>query len=119
MKIRIISTPPGEAPEQVRQAWIGLEISVPPRFAGRCRGFGVGVLSGPKSSLGSLFAVLFGRAQREVGYIVESRVAIDLLAARSPETAGWWRQNAPRFTKSGRYFMFAAASCEELHETAA
>jgi hypothetical protein len=119
MKIRIINTPPGEAPEQVRQAWIGLEIPVPPRFAGRRRGFGVGVLSGPKSLLGILFSVLFGRTQRVFGYTVESRVAIDLLAARSPEAAGWWRQNTPRLTKAGRYFMFAAESCEELHETSA
>ena len=57
MKIRIISTPPGEAPEKVRQAWIGLEIPVPPRFAGRRRGYAFGVLSYFKSSLGILFAI--------------------------------------------------------------
>jgi hypothetical protein len=116
MKIRITSTPPGEAPEHVRQAWIGLEIPVPPRFAGRRRGFGTGVLSGPKSRLGGLLAILFGRAQREVGYTVEARVAVDLLASRSLEAADWWRKNAPRFIEPGRYFMFAAESCEELHE---
>ena len=118
MKIRIKSTPPGEAPEHVRQAWIGLEIPVPPRFAGRRLGFGVGVLSGPKSRLGALFAILFGRAQRVVGYTVEARVAVDLLASRSPEAADWWRQHAPHFIEPGHYFMFAAEACEELHETA-
>jgi hypothetical protein len=119
VRIRIKNTPPGEAPEHVRQAWIGLEIPVPPRFTGRRRGFGVGVLSGPKSRLGALFAILFGRAQREVGYIVEARVAVDLLASHSPDAADWWRRNAPRFIEPGRYFMFAAESCEELHEAAA
>jgi hypothetical protein len=89
---------------------------VPARFAGRRRGFGFGVLSGPKSSLGKWFAVLFGRAQKKVGYLAGSRIAIDLLAARSPEAASWWRQNTPQFTKSGRYFIFAAESCEELHD---
>lgn len=118
MKIRIKSTPPGEAPEHVRQAWIGLEIPVPPRFAGRRRGYGVGVLSGPKSRFGALLAMLFGRAQREVGYVVEASVAVNLLASRSPEAAAWWREHAPRFIEPGRYFMFAAESCEELHETA-
>ncbi len=113
MKIRIKSTPPGEAPEDIRQAWIGLEIPIPPRFAGRRRGFGVGVVSGPKSRLGALFAILLGRRQRAVGYIVEASVAVDLLAAHSPEAAGWWRQNAPSFIEPGRYFLFAADSCEE------
>jgi hypothetical protein len=118
MKIRIKSTPPGEAPEHVRQAWIGLEIPVPARFTGRRRAFGVGVLSGPKSRLGALLAWLYGRAQRHVGYIVEASVAVDLLASRCPEAAEWWRQHAPRFIEPGRYFMFAAESCDELHETA-
>src|SRR3954470_18176769 len=108
MKIRIKSTPPGEAPEHVRQAWIGLEIPVPPRFAGCRRCLGFGVLSGPKSRLGTLFAILFGRAQRETGYIVEANVAIDLLASRSPDAAAWWREHAPRFIEPGRHFMFAA-----------
>lgn len=119
MKIRIISTPPGEAPEHVRQAWIGLEIPVPNRFAGRRQIFGVGVLSGPKNWLGYLFAIMFGRAQKEVGYIVESQVAINLLAAHSPEAAGWWRQHTPRLIKPGHFFLFAFDSCEEVHETAA
>jgi hypothetical protein len=111
MTIRIKSTPPGEAPGHIRQAWVGLEIPVPARFAGRCRGFQVGVLSGPKSRIGALFAIFFGRAQREVGYIVEAKVAVDLLASRSPEAAEWWRQIAPRFIEPGRYFMFAAECC--------
>jgi len=117
MKIRIISTPPGEAPEHIRQAWIGLEIPVPPQYAGRHRAFGVGVLSGPQSWLGGLFAILFGRAPRETGYIVEASVAVDLLAARSPAAADWWRQHAPRTIEPGRYFLFAAESCEELTKT--
>ncbi len=114
MQIQIKSTPPDEAPEHIRQAWIGLVIPVPPRFASRRRAFGVGVLSGPKSRLGALLAILFGRAKREVGYMVESRVAVDLLAARSPEAAAWWHENAPRLIEPGRCFMFAAESCEEL-----
>jgi hypothetical protein len=57
---------------------------------------------------------LFGFGQREFGYTVESKVAIELLAARSPEAAQWWHQNTPQFAEPGRYFMFAADSCEEL-----
>lgn len=114
MQIRIKSIPPGEAPEDVRQAWIGLVIPVPPRFTGRRTGFATGVLSGPKSRLGALLAIVFGRARRSEGYMVESKVAVDLLAVRSPAAADWWRQHAPRFIEPGRYFMFATDSCEEL-----
>jgi hypothetical protein len=108
MQIRIKSTPPGEAPEHIRQAWVGLVIPVPPRFKGRRLGFGFGVLSAPKTFIGSLLGLLCFKGQRDIGYIVESNVAINLLAARSPEAADWWRQNTPQFTAPGKYFMFAA-----------
>ena len=114
MQIRIKSTPPGEAPEYIRKAWVGLVIPVPPRSPGRHKGVGFGVLSGPKNRLIACFGALFGFGQREIGYTVYSKVAIDLLAARSPEAAQWWHQNTPRFIEPGRYFMFAADSCEEL-----
>lgn len=118
MKIRIKSTPPGEAPEHVRQAWVGLEMPIPPGFEGPRRAYGFGVLSGPKSWLIEMFMVLVGRAPRDFGYIVFSKVAIDLLATRSPEAASWWRQNVPRFAKPGQYFLFAAECCEELDDRA-
>ena len=118
MKIRIKSVPPGEAPESIRQAWIGLEIPVHPQFAGRRKAFGVGVLTGPKSWFGQLFAILFARAQREDGYIVEARIAVDLLSGRSPEAANWWRQHASSFIAPGKYFLFAAEACEEIPENA-
>jgi hypothetical protein len=85
MQIRIKNTLPGEAPEHIRQAWIGVVIPVPPRFVGRRKGVGFGVLSGSKCQLVAWLGALFGFGQREGGYMVESRVAIDLLAARSPE----------------------------------
>jgi hypothetical protein len=114
MRIRIKSMPPGEAPEHVRRAWVGLEIPVPPRAAGRRSFRGVGVLSGPKSRLGALLAVLFGRTEREVGYLVSSKTALELLAVRSPEAVDWWRQNAPHFLEPGRGFIFSLDSCEEI-----
>lgn len=119
MKIRIKSTPPGEAPEDIREAWIGLEIPVPSRFLGLRGGFGFGVLSGPTSWFGILFAIVTGRASRDVGYIVEADLALSLLSAKSPEAAAWWRQHAPRVVAPGRYLMFAADACEELDDSAA
>ncbi|MEX1132441.1 MAG: hypothetical protein WEC15_04380 [Flavobacteriales bacterium] len=117
MKIRITSTPPGEAPEHIRQAWVGLEIPVPQRYAGQQRAMGLGVLSGPKTWLGALLAVITGRAQQRNGYIVEANTAVELLAARAPEAADWWRKNTPHLIAPGRYFMFAVEACEEVEES--
>ena len=117
MKIRITRTPPGEAPEHIRRAWIGLELPVAKGSSGQQRKLGVGVHSGPRTWLGVLFAILRGRAKRETGYVVEAKVALDLLAAHAPEAADWWRTHAPRFTEPGRYFLFAAEACEEISGT--
>ncbi len=116
MKIRIKSTPLGEAPEQVRQAWIGLEIPVPARFSGRRKKWGVGVLSGPRSLYGFLVAFVFGHVQRYEGYTVSARVAVELLAVRSPEAADWWRKHAPHLFTRERHFIFPAENCEEIPE---
>jgi hypothetical protein len=112
MQIHIKRTPSGEAPEHIRQAWINLVIPVPPRFAGRQRAYTFGVLSGPKSRFGKLFAALVGLPPRKIGYVVESGVALNLLAARTPEAAEWWRLNAPHFFEAGHYFLFDADSCD-------
>jgi len=117
MQIRITRTPLGEAPEHVRRAWIGLELPVAKGSTGQQRKLGVGVLSGPRTWLGVLFAILRGRAKRETGYVVEAKVALDLLAAHGPEAADWWRTHAPRFLEPGRSFLFAAEVCEEVSGT--
>ena len=114
MQIRIKSVPPGEAPETIRQAWIGIVIPVPPRVSRRRTFLGTGVLSGPKNRLGALLAILLGRTHRVTGYMVESKTALELLAASSPEAANWWRDNAPHFFEPGRAFVFSGDSCEEI-----
>lgn len=47
VSIKIISTPPGEAPEYIRQAWIGLVL--PANNSEPSSYMGTGVLSGPRS----------------------------------------------------------------------
>ena len=73
-------------------------------------------MSGPKTRLGLWWDTLRGRARREDGYVVEARVAVDLLAVRAPEAAEWWRKHAAHVIAPGRCFVFAAECCEELPE---
>lgn len=112
MKIRIVRTPPGEAPEHIRSAWVGLVL--PLVVAGPQDNFAAGVLSGPRTRIGWLVALTLGRARKERGYTVDSRRAIELLAAHAPEAAQWWRERTPQLLQPGRWLQFAAEACEEV-----
>ena len=114
MQIRITSIPPGEAPEHVRKAWIGLVLPVPDRFAGSRETLGFGVLSAPRTFVGALIALCLGRAKRETGYIVAADRAIEILTLHAPYAAAWWRENASRVIAPGRHFVFARDACEEI-----
>lgn len=112
MDIRITSTPPGEAPEHVRAAWIGLVL--PLAVSGAHTIETVGVLSHPKTRLGLFFARLFGRTKRENGFVVEAHRAVEILAAHAPDAAKWWRESVPISIQPGQLFVFAADVCQEM-----
>jgi hypothetical protein len=114
MQVRIVSTPPGEAPEHIRKAWVGLILPVPDRYRGRCRGKTFGVLSAPKTFFGRFFAMLLGRSSQSEGYVVVGSIAVEILAKHSPEAAAWWLQHVPRVTRPEFLFMFAPDACEEI-----
>lgn len=60
--IRIIARPPGEAPQAVREAWIGLELPLPPGRSGHRRGWlTTGVVSGPRTWWRRVISILTGR----------------------------------------------------------
>ena len=81
MYIRIINTPSGEAPEQGRAAWVG--IVLPLAILGIRDVATIGVLSLPKTWLGSLYAYLSGGMKRAQGYTVKADRAIEILATHS------------------------------------
>lgn len=112
MHIRIVSIPPGEAPERVRAAWIGL--TLPLLVEGAHMTETVGVLSGPTTRWGFFLARLFGRVGRERGYFVDAPQAVELLASHAPDAARWWRESASRAVQPGRVFVFAADVCQEV-----
>lgn len=112
-KICIVSAPPGEAPEHIRQAWIGCSL---PLLEGsgtepmRCPG--VGVLTGPKSFIGLWIASTFGRCEEWQGYKVDAVTAIKILALKHPEAARWWREETPHMITRERVFIFPADNCQ-------
>jgi hypothetical protein len=109
MHVTIIARPSGEAPEWVRDAWIGLRLPlVHPR---RRNWHGIGVLSGPRGVFRQLWALIRGRTLRMPGYVVNAKVAIESLADSNPVAAAWWRKNAPHFLNGRSRFIFDEAAC--------
>ena len=55
-RIRIVAVPAGEAPQWVRETWVGIELPLALRQAHNVHTFGV--LSGPRSFLAALWRLL-------------------------------------------------------------
>jgi hypothetical protein len=101
MNVRIVNRPSGEAPEHIRDAWIGLTLPVVPRFPHPVDARAWGVLSGPRNRLAARLRKLFGNGFRMRGYIVDSPAAIEILKKADPFAAAWWLTNAPHLLKPG------------------
>jgi len=62
------SCPPGEAPLSVRLAWVGLELPLDPRRAGRQLAMTSGVLSSPREWWQQIIGLVTGRYAVHAGY---------------------------------------------------
>ncbi len=78
-KIRITSVPAGQAPEWVREQWVGLEIPI--KAIDLNRGVHTGVHGG------------LAEPENIMGYPVDAMQAVEILAIKSPKAAAWWREN--------------------------
>lgn len=113
--VKIIATPPGEAPQKVREAWVGLILPI--IGDGPRERLGHGVISGaPKSIWGLIFNLMTRRVRRMEGYVIDAKEAVDLLEKKSPDAAAWWRTNVPRLIQTGQCLIFDADVCEEVNE---
>jgi hypothetical protein len=108
--IRITSTPPGEAPVSIREAWVGLEL--PLLHDKPLRYLGSGVLSGPRTIVETLVRLVTFRLKLHTAFVVPSLTAIEVLEKANPPAARWWRENAPHTVRRGRHFLFPPECCE-------
>src|SRR5258706_15638043 len=104
--IRIKSTPPGEAPASIREAWVGLELPLlrdkPLRYLAS------GVLTGPRGFLETLLHLLTFRMKLRTGYVVPSLAAIEILEKSNFAAGGWGRGKTPPAGGQRRHFLFFA-----------
>lgn len=113
--IRITAVPPGEAPAEIRAAWVGVRIPLPTLHRSPRQWKTAGVLSGPKTLLSRVAALFSGQTGRSRGYAVSVIEALAALEEVRPEAARWWRENAPHLTGFGGAFVFAEEVCQEEH----
>ena len=113
-EVRIIAVPPGEAPPEVREKWVGLCLPIRRTWFGRRRRSlrTVGVLTGPRTLGGLLRAMRSGEPIE--GYAVPVLKAVAILEVAHPEAAAWWRANTPHMMQPGRLFVFPAEVCAEV-----
>jgi hypothetical protein len=99
-RVRIVKMPPGEVPEEIRQAWIGLELPIVSSIARDGQGL-VDVLSNQPVSCGKAYAV-------------DGAEAVRILATAAPDAAAWWRTHAPQVLSGGYQLVFPAEVCERI-----
>ena len=102
----VTTVPPGEAPLWVREKWVGLTLPLSQPSEAPTHRLTSGVLSGPRNPISGIVALLTGKYQRQSGYAVKSRVAVEILSAHSPEAANWWKENASHLLKPNHNFIF-------------
>jgi hypothetical protein len=111
MYIRIVKRPSGQAPEHIRDAWIGLTLPVAPNHSRIAEARGFGVLSIPRSRLAAWWKARFGSGQHVRGYMVDPASAVNLLKKTNPLAAAWWLTNTPRVFEPERYLVFDQECC--------
>lgn len=114
MKIRIIGLPQGEAPEEIRRAWVGLILPLASRHPVPRVVPNFGVLSRPRTTLGAFWRMLTGRDGRSLNYLVRVADAIAILDEAAPQAATWWRENAPHLFRPTMLFGFEVEVCKEI-----
>ncbi len=111
-QVKIIRAPQGEAPDWVREAWVGLVL--PLKECQLTTLPAAGVLSGPRSAMGMFWASLTGAPVTATGYLTPAARAIEILDRARPQAAAWWREHAPKFLREEAEFLFDAPACERV-----
>lgn len=95
--VRIIRTPIGAAPLEIRQKWVGLSLP----------------LAHPTTVKATVAGVLTHCPETGDGYLVNAEAAVKILSATSPSAASWWRENYLRKVPRGTNLLFDATCCRE------
>jgi hypothetical protein len=113
LRIRVTRTPPGLAPQQIREAWVDLVLPVLER---RTRWW-VNVAQRPDRDttwrLGDYVRWAFG-FRLAAGFAVSTLDALTVLEASRPDAARWWWEHAPRAALFPQARLVFPRRCAEI-----
>jgi hypothetical protein len=109
MTIRVIRTPHGDSPQEIREAWIGTTLPIVGRRARRQLTYDE--TQGHRNLLWVTLLATFRIGKFQRVYTVHAKTAVDILAQHRPEAADWWRQNTPHVLGRFRYLGFQEDVC--------
>ena len=101
-EIRIIGVPPGEAPLEIRQQWVGLIL---PLAGGEPCAWQL-------QTMGVLTGIL--EEDETIGYAVDFSEAVTALAEKSPAAARWWEENVSHLFEEDGVLVFHKDVCQLL-----
>ena len=112
----ITSIPPGEAPQEVRAAWVGLRLKVAHDQGEQPAEYRVlGIrsnLKGWRWSLSKLLRLASAREETWLGYAIEFLPALWALEQAGRTEAGiWWCKNTPHLLQPGQTVIFPSTCC--------
>jgi hypothetical protein len=99
--LRILRIPPGEAPEDIRRAWVGVALPLSQCESTPRQKETMGVLSNQEEGTAT-------------GYAVGGRKAVNALETQAPDAASWWRENASHVLAKGYQLFFPLDTCERV-----
>jgi hypothetical protein len=119
--ILITSTPPGEAPLEIREAWVGVKLEISGDNDSSPQQYDViGIrtrVDGVKWKLRNLLRRQHPNQEVWTGYAVELMPAIWALEkAGRNDAAIWWVKNVPHLLRPEQTFIFPSSSCRFLEE---
>ena len=92
-RIQIMKVPAGEAPFEVREAWVGLVLECDPYVGYPDSGFERGVVTDKEAP------------HNRRGFSVDQSFALMILGQNRPHAAAWWREH--NYPHHGQCFGFA------------
>ena len=110
--IRIREVPPGKAPYEIRQKWVGLVLPVAPPDMQSV--YMQSLLTAPKTYLGIFVASRDEDFLANGAFFVSGPAALMVLAQISTDAVKWWGKNAPFFQNKRSAFLFTAACCAQV-----
>ena len=117
MKIHVIAVPRGDAPDEIRQAWVGLTLPLAEGETGSRAFSSDRLCTSLRSRLWYLWLVLTWRKPPDFRvYIVDHNVAFETLSRASPFALNWWRENRPYLFEQKLKVAFYVEECELIED---